>query len=72
LSNFWSPETRPWPTIRAIGLAFGAEHQAVEIRVGEILGLASAEVRREALVEIDELLGGGAHFNRGHEGTLLT
>src|SRR3982750_4435052 len=67
LMNFWSPETSPWPTSRAIGsdaLALGAGHEALDVVVGMVLRLLLAEARGEAVMEADELVGRGAHIVR--------
>jgi hypothetical protein len=57
---------------RLDALALGAAHQALDVGVGVVLGLLLAEERGEALVELDQLLGRGAHIVRSHGGGLLT
>ena len=73
--NFCRPETSPCPTIRAIGsilLRSGQAKSPCEVVAGVELGLLLAEERGEAVMEIDQLLGGGAHLVRRHGGLLLT
>ncbi len=53
---------------RLDALALGADHQPLEVVVGVVLGLLLAEERGEALVELDQLLGRGAHVVRCHGG----
>ena len=53
-------------------LTLGAAHQALEVGVGVVLGLLLAEEGGEALVELDQSLGRGAHVVRSHGGSLLT
>jgi hypothetical protein len=53
-------------------LAVGADHEALEVVVGMVLGLVFAEERGEPLVELDQLLGRGAHVVRRHGGVLPT
>ena len=75
MMNLCSAETWPLPTFRAIGsiaLAFGADHQPLDIGIGVILGLLPAEQGGEALVELDQSLGRGAHVVLGHGGRLQT
>ena len=57
---------------RLDALALGAAHQALEVGVGVVLCLFLAEERGEAPVELDQLLGRGAHVVRSHGGSLLT
>jgi hypothetical protein len=57
---------------RLDALAFGADHQPLEVVVGMILGLLLAEEQGEAFVKLDQLLGRGAHVVRCHGGGLLT
>src|SRR5262249_40648934 len=53
---------------RLDALALGANHQALEVVVGVVLGLVLAEERGEAPVEVDQQFGGGAHVVRRHGG----
>jgi hypothetical protein len=57
---------------RLDALALGAGHQPLEVVEGMVLGLVPAEERGEPLVELDQLLGRGAHVVRCHGGALLT
>jgi hypothetical protein len=57
---------------RLDALAFGADHQPLEVVVGVVLRLLLAEERGEVLVELDQLLGRGAHVVRCHGGSLPT
>ena len=57
---------------RLDALALGADHQPLDVVVGVVLGLLLAEERGEPLVELDQLLGRGAHVVRCHGGSLLT
>ena len=73
--NFWSPETCPVPTQqgdRLDALALGAAQEPLEVGVGVVLGLLLAEEGGESLVELDQLLGRGAHVVRCHGSSLLT
>ena len=73
--NFCRPETRPMPDIqgdRLDALALGAGHQPLEVSVGMVLGLLLAEEGGESFVEVDQLLGRGAHVVRCHGGSLPT
>src|SRR3954454_10883121 len=53
---------------RLDALALGADHQPFDVVISMILGLLLAEERGEPLVEVDELLGRGAHVIRRHGG----
>ena len=55
---------------RLDALALGADHQPFDVGVGMILGLLPAEHGGEALVELDQSLGRGAHVVLGHGGCL--
>src|SRR4051812_5879845 len=57
---------------RLDALAFGADQEPLEIVERVVLGLLLAEERGESLVEVDQLLGRGAHVVRCHGGLLLT
>jgi hypothetical protein len=57
---------------RPDALAFGAGHQPLEVVVGVVLGPILAEEQGGTLVELDQLLGGGAHVVRRHGEALLT
>jgi hypothetical protein len=54
---------------RLDALALGAGHQPPEVVVGVVLSLRLAEERGEAVVELDQLLGRGAHVVRCHGGS---
>ncbi len=54
---------------RLDALALGADHQALDVVVGVVLGLLLAEERGEPLVELDQSLGRGAHVVRCHGGS---
>jgi hypothetical protein len=57
---------------RLDALALGADHQPLDVGVGVILGLLLAEQGGEALVELDQSLGRGAHVVLGHGACLHT
>jgi hypothetical protein len=57
---------------RLDALALGADHQPLEVVEGVILGLLLAEEEGESLVEVDQLIGRGAHVVRSHGDPLLT
>jgi hypothetical protein len=57
---------------RLDALAVGADHQALDVVVGVVLGLFLAEERGETLVKVDQSLSRGAHVVRCHGGSLPT
>ena len=57
---------------RLDALTLGADHQPFDVVISMILGLFLAEERGEPLVEVDQLLGRGAHVVRCHGGSLPT
>src|SRR3954447_12781072 len=57
---------------RLDALTLGADHQPFDVVIRMILGLILAEERGEPLVEVDQLLGRGAHVIRCHGGPSLT
>ena len=55
---------------RLDALAFGADHQPLDVGIGMILSLFLAEEGGESLVKLNQTLGRGAHFVLGHGGYL--
>ena len=53
-------------------LTLGTTHHPLEVGVGVVLRLHLTEEGGELLVELDQLLGRGAHVVRCHGGSVLT